>query len=1592
MGQVNTLDLINATGTTTLVNDGSSRGLIFSNVGSSATTIGVENTDQATTVRYTNTTGAQSVNLNISNVGTLDLDNDIIESAVINIAGVETANINVTADSAINLRMNALTTANITGGANLFVFDDSGTTNKVTNVNASTMTGDLLIDMGTQSGVLSSTVVSVTGGSGNDIFDVDAVAPIYSVNGGSGDDDFIVGGNLTTSDSIQGGEGEDTLITTSAIATTISSVNGVNGIDTLEIQDTLTGSVTLANVDSTIDGINLNAGFGALSGAATVVGGAGTLSIALGSEDNNNGVLGGALTATDTGTAITDTLSVTNNGVNSVSGAALDIFGGNNLTSNGYETVGINTGLVSNTQQTIGTLNITADVASAPVTLNAQGTSSLLINAFTTNSTGLTTINASGLSVANNATVTGLTLNGTTLGALGTQSVVGTAGRDFITVGNFASTIDGGAGNDSLVGGTLADSIRGGEGNDTITGSGGNDTLHGNEGNDTINATVAGVVNIDGGAGNDTVNVGATLGVTDTVKGGEGTADILSVTAAITGTTGVGISEFEVLQTTADQVMSNAINNAWTTVFADAASIAISNASGTLNTYQIRNTATGAQSFSRLTDTGTDSLTIQTVIPGSTSTTPAQTTVMASFTANEEESITIDNSVGTARTGSLTIGTLNASDLTSLTLSGDNAITITNAIVGATSLATVNASAMTAAVSVNASTSNVALTATGAAAYANTLTTGSGADSITGGTAADRLTGNNGADTLVGGAGNDTLLGGQGNDSINASTGEDSIDAGIGADTITLSVDGETDRIVQGAAASVAATATNIAGANFAAGDTITYGNGVDIINNFRAGATGGDVLESTATNTSLLGTAAAAVGNGWLSGTYANGVFTVSSNGTGPDVLVLQGGNLAAATPTGASAVVLLGVDSDNFVNANFTGAFGTNLTATYAATTWTLNGAAATALTIDATSATPNVTPAAGVTFAGTYAPGAVTIIDLSTITGGNGSSVNLSGVINAALASVIGTSGADNFIYANGNDLGRAAVVSIAGGAGTDTLTFTTQTGAQTLGSGAFAGAGQGNITSIENIVLTAGNGAALTLDNTLTVAANGSAVAVRNASATAGATVALGTGAAHSYTSGSSGADVVTLGVVGVAPLGQSVTLSGGGADNVNTTIAASFGSTYTGSAAATETLTFTDNGANISLGATAAADRMAISGVDTIVLANGANTVTVTPGQNITIDATVGGAATTIVGTGNTINVTQDAAAGATLALSGTSAYNVTSGAAGAAITSTGTGALTVTTSAGAQTVTSASATTVNATLLAAALTGAGTGNFTVTGLGNNATFVSTTTGTSDLTLAAGAVIIVDNQGGAMTVDASAQIAGETVDIAATSASVITINGVTDSSVNATGGATAATGGLNVVGATAGAGVTQVLFGTAGVDTFTTTGTGAVLLNAGTAGGNDIINLLGTAIAIQVNAGQGADTVIVGTGAATAVLVNGDTGANNAAGVFTGTTTFDVYTGFAAGDVLNLGRAAAFAGVTASTTSVAGANETIAFTRGTYDAALQLFTASAVGTDTLVTYDLGAAAAVDLEAIVLVGFVGTSDVGVANAGTLDVTLI
>lgn len=782
-----TFDLVNSTGVETLKVRNSSAQLTVTNIGSiTAPAVTVENQTWGVNLQYTNAAlvGANEVKVNLNgvvNTATNNADIALSQLAGSDTSGIETVTLNsvgsnqnfldaVTAQNAAGT--STVTTLNVTGTQTLNI--RTALAASVNTVSAADLAGGL---SATFNNVGSN--MMVTGGTGADAITLAANTGNVNITLGAGNDGVTFNGTSTfnTNDTVAGGEGTDTLSIKSAEAGAVTAnLANVSGFERLTLNTAAAAESVNATRFGAIEQVNLAAA-GNASLILTLDAGAKTVTVGNGTVGTAS--LATALTINDTGTATTDTLAlnVTN------SAGATDALGDVDLTINGFETITLNTGATVTAAQNLDDLAIAGDSTTGANTLNITGINTLNTTAtVTSNSSGLFTINASGMT--GNAALVMTAAPTFTGGVTGTVSITGTANADtLIGHASASSTINGGAGIDNITGGTGADSLVGGAGNDIITAGGGNDTVSGDAGDDTITAA-AGTVNVDGGAGNDVVNMGATLTAGDVVNGGEGT-DTLALGAGVLAGVAAGVSGFEIFRfdtavQTQDLVQFTG-NTTFTTLQANhGVGLATFNNTGAGVTNFASLVTAASATITRLVDTTSNALSVA----GNDTTTGNDGVItIAALTVNDEETLNIRS--GTDAGEDLTITTLNASDLTTLNLSGNADVIITNAIVGSANLATVSAAAVQGAVTVNAAASTANMTFNGSLSGTNVLTGGTGADTITGGTVADTIVGGNGADNVSGNAGNDVLLGGIGADVINGGIGDDTIIGGAGNDTLT---------------------------------------------------------------------------------------------------------------------------------------------------------------------------------------------------------------------------------------------------------------------------------------------------------------------------------------------------------------------------------------------------------------------------------------------------------------------------------------------------------------------------------------------------------------------------------------------------------------------------------------------------------------------------------------------------------------------------------------------------------------------------------------------------------------------------------------
>jgi len=585
---------------------------------------------------------------------------------------------------------------------------------------------------------------------------------VASVTAGAGNDTITAATNLASTDVINGGDGTDTLTTAvdlvDAVAVGSTAWTKLTSVETLNLT-TITdedNTINVADLSSALNRVNISAITGATDNTQIINFAAGAATVGLN--------IAAAITAGDTlavdaaGSGASDALTITNMLTTGDMGSATS-----NITTTDYETVAINTG--SYTTASVQNLGV---ISAGTAAVSVSGSNGLTIAAGFVGGS----LDASGIT---GGTTKALIMAGA---AATVTAVTGSAGHDTI-IGDTSATLSGLGGNDAITGGANNDTINGGDGNDTIVGGAGVNTISGGAGNDSITAST-GNDTIDAGAGDDIIIIsGAQIDTNDSLVGGDGSGDILELnTAALTSVLGgQKISGFEVFSVATDgltQDLSYFQNNTFTTARANGvAALTMTNAGADLNTVRVDAFNTTI-SFDRLTDGASNSLSIVAT---------AGAALTTSFTAQDEETITIDSSDGTVALTSLV-----ATDLTTLVINGDNNVTITAAGSSASVASVTNNLTGTATFTATLSAGTVANTVSiaGSSTGTSTITTGSGADTVTAGSGALSATTGEGADTINGGSGADTIVSGGGADSITAGGGIDAITGGGGNDTIVL--------------------------------------------------------------------------------------------------------------------------------------------------------------------------------------------------------------------------------------------------------------------------------------------------------------------------------------------------------------------------------------------------------------------------------------------------------------------------------------------------------------------------------------------------------------------------------------------------------------------------------------------------------------------------------------------------------------------------------------------------------------------------------------------------------------------------------------
>lgn len=774
---------------------------------------------------------------------------------------------------------------------------------------------------------------------------------------------------------------------TTAVADTDVAAGGVltvNGGSTVTINQTIAATGTIA----TGDVVTLTQGATDVNGTAsttavTVNQTAAQTAAEITATTDSPTIVAGAVAIDDvnaaslTAAGTIATVTLNNAGAATINSGALTTLNlaGTLTTVNagtlGALTTAANTALAVNLTGAVSTGALTVDTDITTINITGSGTANTLADLVDASATAVNVAGTVGVTVttatlAAAAVITSTNTAGTTwTEALEVgQQFVGGEGADTISIGATTKAINMGAGNDVVTissvtlgtGGTL----NGGLGTNTIVANTNGSEISGNSNitnfttlrvsgaaaEGTHNATGFTALQTGTLAGNTTFsNVAAGTGltirstqggnrnITYTLANATGTTDVLGLTLSSAaqidlGTGVVTAAGVETINITNTDTNTTAQQNIMTLTAAQATTITVTGNAG------LNLTATGSTAVTRFDASG---------ITGAAADAAALAVVYASLNATTTAAVTITGGSGNdTLSGNAAIDTITGGAGNDTIQGGTGADIIdggtgTNTFVAVAS-GTANVegagTGTTAGMAINLGSTAVTAAAINAAmTTAGTSTVGlSGAStSLAAGTSQYIFATQSNlfattTDTL---ANIQNVTGSAGRDYIVGSNGvANGITAAGGADQIIITeTTAAIDTIVQANTASIVATAkSGLTDAAFAAAQTLTFGNSLDVITGFAAG-TGGDVLDLTTATAAVtaIGVDAdtlVAGTNYFLSGNFvaATGVFTITAAGAGADTLIIQGYAVAGVDwTTNASPVLLVGVDSDNLVAANY-------------------------------------------------------------------------------------------------------------------------------------------------------------------------------------------------------------------------------------------------------------------------------------------------------------------------------------------------------------------------------------------------------------------------------------------------------------------------------------------------------------------------------------------------------------------------------------------------------------------------------------------------------------------------------------------------
>lgn len=504
-----TLDMTNSTGlsTVTVANGTAGGDVTLANLGTALTTVNLNSTGAGLTVTSTaaavaGTADAVAVNLSqaVTTAGA---------AIPLSLAGYETINI-ASNGPATNMLL-------VQGYSSSASFKVTGT--QSVSLATGTSTNAVTIDASGMTGTGALTVVA------------DTAANNVNVTGSANGDTVTLNGSYTTSDTVNGGAGNDTLNMVSAVVTaTQANQSNLSNLEILRVTDALAAGTTVTP-----------ASWGGATTLSLVNGTAGafTVNFAAGTDTLNLGgvITGGAGIINATGSSTSDVLNIT---AGTATSGNLTF---NTLTDNGFETINLTSNGALGSTNTITTLTMTGS-ASQEV-LNISGARNITF----TNTITADQVNASALT------------GSLAMGAASTSASVPASGLQ----------------------------ITGGSAADTLWGATGADVINGGAGNDMIRLAADGTANqadiLTGGAGNDTFQFrGATVAALSAMSTTDatGTQQIVRITDFVAGSDKIGLVVTGGAYTgvTMNTALTVATANDLNTVGAAAAGLAASAAAG----------------------------------------------------------------------------------------------------------------------------------------------------------------------------------------------------------------------------------------------------------------------------------------------------------------------------------------------------------------------------------------------------------------------------------------------------------------------------------------------------------------------------------------------------------------------------------------------------------------------------------------------------------------------------------------------------------------------------------------------------------------------------------------------------------------------------------------------------------------------------------------------------------------------------------------------------------------------------------------------------------------------------------------------------